>query len=198
MDARPPNENQLAPNLPGVTINVTDHDNNGEETFFPARPGDWQAYDNNGMAFSVLYTTSEFPVSMNNGQDVTRHDTLAASQRLGLMNPGGTVWRMVDFAPGFESTMHRTRSLDFGIVIEGTIELLLASGQKRVMHRGDVAVQRGTNHAWRNPDPVNWCRMAFVLQDARPVVVNGEPLSEDLGRSAGEVPPSVREPESSE
>lgn len=185
-----PNESQLTPDFPGVKINITDHDTSGEEVFLPIRPGDWQAYDNNGMAFSVLYTTSEFPVSLNNGQDLSKHDEIATSKRLGLMNPGGTVWRLVDFAPGFESMMHRTRSLDFGIVIEGTIELILASGEKRLLRRGDVSVQRGTNHAWRNPDLTQWCRMAYFLQEAQPILVNGEPLREDLGRSTGEMPPS--------
>ncbi|KAF7590094.1 hypothetical protein BBP40_003250 [Aspergillus hancockii] len=185
-----PNESQLALGFPSVTINITDHDDFGRETFLPARQGDWQAYDNNGMAFSVIYTTSEFPVSLNNGQDLAKHDRITASKKLGLVNPGGTVWRIVDFAPKFESMMHRTRSLDFGIVIEGMIELILASGEKRVLRRGDVSVQRGTNHSWRNPDPNRWCRVAYVLLDSQPVMINGEPLKEDLGRSAGEVPSS--------
>lgn len=193
MSGSPSNKSQLAQDLPGITINITDHDDSGKETFLPARAGEWQAYDNKGMAFSVLYTTSEFPVSLNNHEDLIRHDKTVASNKLGLMNPGGIVWRMVDFAPGFESMMHRTRSLDFGIVIEGTIELILESGEKRVLRRGDVSVQRGTNHAWRNPDPIQWCRMAYVLQDSQPVLINGKPLEEDLGRSAGEVPPSDRD-----
>ncbi|KAJ5218217.1 uncharacterized protein N7498_000316 [Penicillium cinerascens] len=190
MSENRPNEGQLAPDLPGVNINITDHDEFGNEAFLPARPGNWQAYDNNSMAFSVLYTTSEFPVSLNDGHDLAKHDQITASKKLGLVNPGGTVWRIVDFAPGFESMMHRTRSLDFGIVIEGTIELILASGEKRFLHRGDVSVQRGTNHAWRNPDLTRWCRMAYVLQDAQPVLVNGEPLKEDLGHSTGDIPAS--------
>jgi hypothetical protein len=135
MSKNRPNENQLAPDFPGVNINITDHDDSGNETFLLARLGEWQAYDNNGMAFSVLYTTSEFPVPLNNGQDLAIHNHITASKKLGLVNPGGTVWRIVDFAPGFESTMHRTRSLDFGIVIEGTIELILASEKKRLLRR---------------------------------------------------------------
>ena len=46
--------------------------------------------------------------------------------------------------------MHRTVSLDYGVVLEGEVELVLDSGETRLMKRGDVSVQRGTNHAWRN------------------------------------------------
>lgn len=98
--------------------------------------------------------------------------------------------RFVDFAPGFESMMHRTRSLDYGIVIEGSIELILDSGEKQVLHRGDVCVQRGTNHAWRNPSETEWTRVVYILQDSQAVEVGGQPLDEYLGRSEGEIPAS--------
>lgn len=77
--------------------------------------------------------------------------------------------------------MHRTSSLDFGIVLEGTIEMVLDDGSKTVMRRGDVAVQRATMHQWRNVSGTEWARMQFVLQDVRAVRVNGEVFGEDLG-----------------
>lgn len=46
--------------------------------------------------------------------------------------------------------MHRTTSLDYGIVLEGEVELILDSGERRAMKAGDIAVQRATMHAWRN------------------------------------------------
>ena len=46
--------------------------------------------------------------------------------------------------------MHRTMSLDYGVVLQGEVELLLDSGEVRLLAAGDVAVQRGTMHAWRN------------------------------------------------
>jgi quercetin dioxygenase-like cupin family protein len=80
--------------------------------------------------------------------------------------------------------MHRTLSLDMGIVIEGEIELVLDSGETRLMKRGDLAVQRGTNHAWRNasaPHEGRWARMFYVLQDAEPIeLADGKKLVEDL------------------
>ena len=42
--------------------------------------------------------------------------------------------------------MHRTQSVDFGVVLEGTIWAVLDSGEERELKAGDVCVQRGTNH----------------------------------------------------
>ncbi|EMC98770.1 hypothetical protein BAUCODRAFT_31040 [Baudoinia panamericana UAMH 10762] len=145
------------------------------------------------MAFSVPFTTSIFPVDMNGNADIATHDKRIASSKLGIVNPGGTVLRYVDFAPGFESMMHRTQSLDFGIVLEGSIELILDSGEKRQLFRGDCCIQRGTNHAWRNPSDQEWVRVVYVLQDSNPVHIQGKPLKEYLGRSAGELPASGNE-----
>jgi mannose-6-phosphate isomerase-like protein (cupin superfamily) len=59
--------------------------------------------------------------------------------------------------------MHRTESIDYGIVLEGEITLIL-DNQETVVRAGDVVVQRGTNHAWANRGK-GVCRMAFVLID---------------------------------
>lgn len=187
---RKPTEGQLAEKLPGISAYITGHTESGDTTILEARPAKWQPIDNNGMAFNVPFTTSQFPVSMNDNVDIQTHDARLASGRLGIVNPNGTVLRFVDFAPGFESMMHRTQSLDFGIVIEGAIELILDSGETRMLSRGDVCVQRGTNHAWRNPSPSAWARVAYILQDAQAVEVGGKPLKEYLGRSGGEIPAS--------
>ena len=58
--------------------------------------------------------------------------------------------------------MHRTVSLDYGIVLQGEMELVLDSGETRLMKVGDVAVQRGTMHAWRNTSSTEWGRMIYV------------------------------------
>jgi len=61
--------------------------------------------------------------------------------------------------------MHRTQTLDYGIVIEGELTLVLDHGETTV-RAGDIIIQRGTNHAWANrSDTV--CRVAFVLIDGR-------------------------------
>jgi hypothetical protein len=142
------------------------------------------------MGFNVIYTTSSFPASLNSDADITTHDALLSSGKLGLVNPGGTVCRIVDFAPGFDCMMHRTQSLDYGVVLEGSIELVLDSGEAQLMHRGDMAVQRATMHAWRNPSGSEWARMMFVLQDCQKVELGGKELREDLGRGTEGLPPS--------
>ena len=87
---------------------------------------------------------------------------------------------MVDIAPGSKPLLHRTQSLDYGVVIEGEVEMILDEGVGRVMRRGDVAVQRGTNHGWRNLSGTEWARMFFVLQDCERVVVGGREMGEDV------------------
>lgn len=61
--------------------------------------------------------------------------------------------------------MHRTESIDYGIVIEGEMTLVLDDTEV-TLKPGDVVVQRGTNHAWSNRGSVP-CRMAFILLDGR-------------------------------
>ena len=57
--------------------------------------------------------------------------------------------------------MHTTPTIDYGIVLSGEIDLELDEGEVH-LQAGDVVVQRGTRHAWRNrgTEP---CRIAFVL-----------------------------------
>lgn len=61
--------------------------------------------------------------------------------------------------------MHRTETVDYGIVLEGELVLILDSGET-VVRAGDVVVQRGTSHAWANRSAAN-ARIAFVLVDGR-------------------------------
>ena len=61
--------------------------------------------------------------------------------------------------------MHRTESVDYGIVIEGEMTLVLDRGEV-ALKAGSVVVQRGTNHAWANRSGKP-CRMLFILVDGR-------------------------------
>jgi quercetin dioxygenase-like cupin family protein len=62
--------------------------------------------------------------------------------------------------------MHRTESIDYGIVLEGAIVLSLDDGSETLLRPGDVVVQRGTDHAWENRTD-EATRMVFVLVDGR-------------------------------
>lgn len=59
--------------------------------------------------------------------------------------------------------MHRTESVDYGVVIEGEMTLVLDDSEVQLLP-GSVVVQRGTNHAWANRSG-RPCRMLFVLID---------------------------------
>jgi len=63
--------------------------------------------------------------------------------------------------------MHRTRSIDFAVVMSGEIWAVLDEGEV-LLRRGDVMVQRGTNHAWSNRSEAP-CQLAFVLVDAEAI-----------------------------
>lgn len=61
--------------------------------------------------------------------------------------------------------MHRTESIDYGIVLEGEITLILDEVET-VARAGDIVIQRGTNHGWANRSGKN-CRIAFILIDGK-------------------------------
>ncbi|KAF4547991.1 Hypothetical protein D9617_33g038550 [Elsinoe fawcettii] len=128
--------------------------------------------------FGLGFTTSSFPVSFDDDKDLS---TYAGHLKTGpgIAVPTGTVMRVVTMAPGHVSPMHRTSSLDYGVVLEGECELVLDSGETRLMKRGDTSVQRGTNHAWRNASSTEWCRMLYVVIGAEPAKVGGKALEED-------------------
>jgi mannose-6-phosphate isomerase-like protein (cupin superfamily) len=65
--------------------------------------------------------------------------------------------------------MHRTDTVDFGIVISGSITLLLDEDDV-TLSAGDIVIQRGTNHAWENRSGEP-CSMAVMVVDA----TNGDP-----------------------
>lgn len=189
-DSFKPSGNQLASDLPGPTTYLTGHDDQtGKAVIRAKRPVKWQTYDYDQLGMSVAYTT-EFPAGLNDDQDVAKHEEKVASGKLGLVSSGGTVLRYVDFAPNYTCMMHRTQSVDYGIVVEGEIESVLDSGEVQLMRRGDVMVQRATNHAWRNPSKDQWARMIFVLQDCQPLYIKGERYGEDLGRGTVGLPAS--------
>ena len=59
--------------------------------------------------------------------------------------------------------MHRTETVDYGIVLSGEIYLVLDKSEV-LLKTGDIVVQRGTNHAWSNRSSA-LCKMAFILID---------------------------------
>ncbi|KAI1431084.1 hypothetical protein GGR50DRAFT_681350 [Xylaria sp. CBS 124048] len=189
-DQTPNPQKPIPPNtLPTPKTHITTHAPSGKASLHASTPTSWTTYENGAMAFAQIYT-NPVPADLNNNADIDYHAAKIASGTLGLAVKSGTVCRMVDFAPGYLCMMHRTQSLDFGVVLEGEIEMLLDDGSVTSMSRGDVAVQRATMHAWRNPSTTTWSRMIFVLQDTKPLFVDGKRYGEDLGEGTEGVLPS--------
>ncbi|KAJ7058753.1 hypothetical protein C8F01DRAFT_990218, partial [Mycena amicta] len=73
--------------------------------------------------------------------------------------------------------IHRTLSLDYGIVFKGTMVLELEDGERLTLKEGDTVVQRGTIHTWRNETVTDeWTKMYFVMIGAKPVEIAGKKL----------------------
>ena len=70
--------------------------------------------------------------------------------------------------------MHRTETIDYGMVLEGNLTLVLDDSEVE-LSPGTVVVQRGTNHAWANRSGKP-ARMLFVLIDATYAPEIGENL----------------------
>ncbi len=121
-----------------------------------------------GATACVVWTTESFPVD-NTG------DADAGLRQVGTTLNNGTVFRVVEFAPGVARRNHRTDSIDYAVVVSGDLDMEIDDS---VVHlkAGDVLVQRGTIHNWvnRGTEP---CVIAFVLIDAKPVEVGGKVLN---------------------
>ena len=141
-----------------------------------------------GVTNTLLWVTDSAPADLSGQED-------AAARKVGVPPPpGGTIFRVVEFAPQQEITadyetrlkaiqtiglapegparerprdpaMHRTRTIDYAVVLSGEIDMLLDDSEVH-LKAGDVVIQRGTNHAWvnRGSEP---CRIAAILVDAR-------------------------------
>lgn len=153
LDSPAPNARvRSASGLTSTLIWVEDHtpaDNAGDTDKADRESG--VSPPDNGSVFRVV----EFPPE----QEGHSFSNDAMKAEMGLEANDGTVIRH----PG----MHRTRSVDYAIVISGEIHMLLDDSEVHLA-AGDTLVQRGTNHAWANrgTEP---CRIAFVLIDAKPL-----------------------------
>jgi naringenin degradation protein FdeH len=137
---------------------VTGHDAAGKSVVLSDTPVP-KTLDIGTAAFHETWITDQVPVP------------IAASEPEPTARPvrtpppaNGVGVRFTEMAPGAESPMHRTETVDVGIVLEGETWLLLDDGSETRVGSGDAVVQRGTNHAWANrtDKPV---RMVFVMID---------------------------------
>jgi len=170
--------------LPSINRYITTHSPSGQAVLENSIPSTvcWRSIP--GASFFLGYVTKSFPIDLKNNADLDHYvDAYVSDPKVTAQNC--TVLRVMDLWPGASSPMHRTTSLDYSVVLEGEVELVLESGEKTVMRRGDICVQRATKHAWTNPSPTEWARMLIVHVDSTKPVVDGTELEEDLGDLEG-------------
>ena len=167
-----------------MTVNirrvVTGHDRNGKAIVISdGEPKRKRAAANVDQA--LLWVTHRTPATNDGSDDGGDVD-------IGIPPPPkGSVFRVIDFLPesgadaapahtpdGVDTPagarhpgMHRTNSIDYAIVMEGEIDMLLDDSEVH-LKTGDVVIQRGTYHAWANRG-TKPCKIFFVLIDADPV-----------------------------
>ena len=147
---------------------VTGHDAGGRSVVLSDGPAP-KTHAVPGATFHELWNTPATPAS------IAREEPREPTNRPVVIPPdaNGTIVRIVDFGPRSRSPMHRTETIDYGIVLVGEVTLVLDDGSETALHAGDVVVQRGTDHAWVNATDET-ARMAFVLVDGR--------FTDDLGQ----------------
>lgn len=80
--------------------------------------------------------------------------------------PGGTRFLKITYPPGFGASdpdddasrfarllMHRTATVDYGVLLAGELTLVLEDASESTLQAGDVIVQNGVVHGWRNRGP---------------------------------------------
>ncbi len=147
---------------------VTGHNNEGEAVISSDQQFLPETIASGDATFSLLWTSPVLPADNNDITDGRERDA-------GLTIQQGSVIRIVDMLPGGESPLHRTNSLDYGIVLSGSVELELENNEKTILNAGDICVQRGTIHLWRTVGNQP-CRIVFVLTEAKPYMHEGSPL----------------------
>ena len=163
---------------------------------FPVPPGKPPTSD-----YALAYNTSTFPVQgLSPPTSATpeskanldiKHYHSQLSDPSPLNPPGGTSCTIIEVPPDTWVPMHRTETLDYGVIVDGATELVLDSDEKKILKKGDVFVQRGTAHAWRNitekKDNSGVLRVFFVFQPIEQVRLEGNKVvAQDLTLSLRE------------
>ena len=114
---------------------------------------------------AVIWSNADTPADNAEAGDQCLRDVADAAQ-------SGSLFRIVEYAPGVASRMHRTVTVDYAVVMSGGVEMGLDDGAKVQLKAGDVLVQRGTTHDWINRGDVP-CVIAFVLTAAKLLEIGG-------------------------
>lgn len=152
---------------------VTGHDQAGKSVFLSDGPPPVSRTAPDGASFRELWSTPTAPAPLA----ATEPDP--ADGPVSVPPPAhGTKIRINAFPPGVVSPVHRTESVDYGIMLDGEMVLVLDDGAETTLRPGDVVIQRGTSHRWENRSG-RPAQMVFVLVDAQ--------FTPELATSLGEV-----------
>ena len=140
---------------------VTDHDSEGR-----AIVGMDEVMTNvhklrSGNIQTLIWMTDDTPADIEGDED-------PAVRVIDIEPPArGSVFRILELAPGKEAYMHRTDTIDYAICMSGECDMLLDDDAEVHMAAGDVMVQRATWHGWvnRGTEP---CQIAFILIGSHP------------------------------
>jgi quercetin dioxygenase-like cupin family protein len=146
---------------------ITGHDANGRAIVKIDEVSTNVSSGRPGATACNVWTTDSSPANNDGAAD-------EGLRKVGTTLTGGTIFRIIEFAPGVAPRNHRTDSIDYIVVMAGEIDMEL-DGSVVHLQAGDVMVQRGTIHNWvnRGTEP---CVLAVVLIDAKPVEAGGKVL----------------------
>ncbi len=128
---------------------------------------------------SVPYTVGRLPANLANNADLEAYKKDLENVKtlpVPYVMPDGTALHYIELAPGTVTAMHQTISIDHDVMLEGEVELILDSGETRLLKAGDMIVQRGTMHAWRNASETKWARFFAAVQPIEQLEINGKKL----------------------
>jgi quercetin dioxygenase-like cupin family protein len=139
---------------------VTGHDEKGRSVLLSDGPTPTSRDLPTGVRFHEIWATADTPVPIDPAE---RSEPTDGPLRV---PPGdrGTIVHVIDMPAGSGAPMHRTRTVDYGIVLDGEVYLEMDDGSETRLTTGDVVVQRGTAHGWSNRSEVA-ARMVFVMVD---------------------------------
>ncbi|KAK4936719.1 hypothetical protein LTR10_022443 [Elasticomyces elasticus] len=118
----------------------------------------------------TVWQHEKYPAELSN-EDAAKGKTQIYSS--------GSLIRVVDFPPKAQGHNHRTLSLDYGIILDGELELVLEEGRTTIVRAGDIVVQQATIHQWNN-NTDKPTRVVFVLLPSVAPEQNGKSL-DDVG-----------------
>lgn len=110
---------------------------------------------------ALIWATREHPASNAGSTDPV------APYAIDMLHMPGSNFAICTFTPGAEAFMHATDTIDYLVIIAGKVTLVLEEGEA-LLGPGDLVVDRGVMHAWRN-DSAEPCIAAVVNLPAQPV-----------------------------